>query len=112
VSTSAGDPRTESELLVDILLGLHVDRVRVFMDRVGLPRSGTNADLRERSEAGLLDGTFSINDLIDYLDEVEPWGRQHVILLDAERSASTGWRRIDGIRKRLAEAGVEQLLDR
>jgi hypothetical protein len=35
-----------------------------------------------------------------------------VILLDAERSASTGWRRIDGIRKRLAEAGVEQLLDR
>jgi hypothetical protein len=106
------DQRSESELLIDILLGLRVDRVRAFMDRVELPRSGTKSELRERADVGLLDGTFSINDLVDYLDEVEPWGRQHVILLEAEGAASSGWRRTDGIRRRLREAGVEHLLDR
>lgn len=105
-------PRTETEILIDILIGLRVDRVRVFMDRVGLPRSGTKAELRERAEAALLGGTFTLDTLIDYLDEVEPWGRQHVILLDAEQSAASGWRRIDGIRRRLREANVERLLER
>lgn len=105
------DPRTEGELLIDILLGLRIDRVRVFMDRVGLPRSGTKAELRDRAEAGLGDGTFSIDRLIDYLDEVEPWGRQHAILLEAEPSAATGWRQSAATRRRLAEAGVEELLD-
>jgi hypothetical protein len=111
MSTPA-DPRSESELLIDVLLGLRVDRVREFMDQVGLPRSGTKADLRGRAEAGLLDGTFSINNLVDFLDQVEPWGRQHVLLLDAEPSAATGWRQEAAIRRRLTEAGVETLLER
>jgi hypothetical protein len=103
--STLADPRSESDLLVDVLLGLRVDRV-------GLPRSGTKADLRDRADTGLLDGTFSINDLIDFLDEVEPWGRQHVLLLDAEASAANGWRQEASIRRRLAEAGVEGLLGR
>jgi hypothetical protein len=82
------------------------------MDTVGLARSGTKAELRERAEGALLAETFSLDDLIDYVDLVEPWGRQHVIMLDAESSAASGWRRIDGIRRRLAEAGVAELLDR
>jgi hypothetical protein len=98
--------------MIDILLGLRIDRVRDFMGQVGLPRSGTKAELRDRAETGLLGGTFSINDLIDYLDDVEPWGRQHVILLEAQRSASTGWRQPATIRRRLEEAGVARLVDR
>ncbi len=113
MSTPSGpEQRSEAEILIDILVGLRVDRVRVFTDRVGLPRSGTKADLHERATAGFLDGTFSVNDLVDYLDEVEPWGRQHVILLDAEQSASAGLRRSDGIRRRAHDAGLEHLLDR
>jgi hypothetical protein len=106
------DQRSEQDLLVDVLLGLRVDRVREFMDSVDLARSGTKAELRERVEEALTSHAISLNVLIDYLDQVEPWGRQHVIMLEAEASAANGWRREDGIRRRLADAGVEGLLDR
>jgi hypothetical protein len=113
MSTQSGpDQRSEAESLIDILVGLRVDRVRAFMERVGLPRAGTKADLHERATAGFGDGTFSIvDDLIDYLDEVEPWGRQHVILLEAKQSAAAGLCRSDGIRRRAHDAGLEHLLD-
>lgn len=112
MATPERDQRSEQDLLVDVLLGLRVDRVREFMDSVELPRSGTKAELRDRIEEAVLSNTVSLNVLIDYLDRVEPWGRQHVIVLEAEASAANGWRREDGIRRRLGEAGVEGLLDR
>jgi hypothetical protein len=112
MATPEQDERGEQSLLVDVLLGLRVDRVRDFMDTAGLPRSGTKAELRERVDEALLSDAVSLNTLIDFLDRVEPWGRQHVILFEAEASASNGWRREDAIRRRLAEAGVEGLLDR
>lgn len=110
--TNEHDQRSEQDLLVDVLLGLRIDRVRDFMDNVDLARSGTKAELRERVDEALASQAVSLNTLIDYLDRVEPWGRQHVILLEAETSAANGWRREDGIRRRLAEAGVEGLLAR
>jgi len=106
------DRRSEQDLLVDVLLGLRVDRVREFMDGVGLPRSGTKADLRSRADDALTSGAVSIDELIDYLDRVEPWGRQHVIVLEADPSLADGWRRQDGVRRRLASAGLDALLDR
>lgn len=112
MSARAEDQRSEQEILVDVLLGLRVDRVRDFMRSAQLASSGTKADLRERLADAVLTGAVSINALIDYLDRVEPWGRQHVIMLEAETSAAEGWRRSDGIRRRLAAAGVEDLLDR
>ena len=111
MDASEQDHRSEEELLIDVLLGLRVDRVRSFLDSVELPRSGTKAELRGRVEAGLRSQSISLDSLIDYLDRVEPWGRQHVLLCEAEESAANGWRRPDGIRRRLAAAGIEDLLD-
>ena len=74
MATEERDQRNERDLLVDVLLGLRVDRVREFMDSVELPRSGTKAELRECVEEALLSDVFSLNILIDYLDRVEPWG--------------------------------------
>lgn len=111
MSTPEPQRQSDGEILVDILVGLRIDRIRAFMDRVELPRSGTKADLRERLAEALSRGIFSINDLVDYLDEVEPWGRQHVILIDAERSASAGLRNEGDVRERLEQADLLHLLE-
>lgn len=112
MATPEHDQRTDDEILVDVLLGLRMDRVRDFVRSFGFPTSGAKADLRERVREGVEQGAIPVNAMVDYLDQVEPWGRQHVILLEAEQSLAQGWRRADGIRRRLSEAGVDGLLAR
>jgi hypothetical protein len=111
MTTPEQDARTEEELLVDVLLGMRMDRVRDFMRPFGLPTSGTKADLHERVQEAVDERVIPIARLIDYLDLVEPWGRQHVLLLEAGPSLGQGWRRPDGVRRRIAEAEMEPLLD-
>lgn len=106
------DQRTDGEILIDVLLGLRMDRVRDFVRSFSLPTSGSKGDLRDRVRVAFAEGAITVDDLVDYLDIIEPWGRQHVILIDADATLAQGWRRPDGIRRRLRQAGVEQLLDR
>lgn len=103
--------RTEEDILVDILLGLRMDRVQTFMRPFGLATSGTKSDLRERVQEAVVARVIPISALIDYLDLVEPWGRQHVIMLEAEQSVGQGWRRADGVRRRVSDADMAELLD-
>ncbi len=64
-----------------------MDRVRDFMRPFGLRTSGAKAELRERVQEAVERRVIPIARLIDYLDLVEPWGRQ------LPCSARRTWRR-------------------
>jgi len=101
----------EQQALLTFLLVLRLDRVRDFLRRHELPRYGNRADLRERLEENLANGTITIVDLVDFLDEVEPWSKQHVYLYDGGDGLVEGWQNADTLRARLADANVAELLD-
>src|SRR4051794_14766542 len=101
----------EAEALLTFLLTLRLDRVRDFLGRHDLPRYGTRADLRDRLQEKLAEGRFTVVDLVDFLDEVEPWGKQHVFLYDGGDGLVGDWQDAEAIRRRLAEVGLERLLD-
>ncbi len=101
----------EQRALLTFLLALRLDRVREFLGRHGIARYGNRADLRERLEENLLAGTITIVNLVDFLDEVEPWSKQHVFLYNGGDGLVQGWRAGTVLRARLAEANVAELLD-
>lgn len=101
----------EQRTLLTFLLALRLDRVRDFLGRHDLPKYGNRADLRERLEENLANGRITVVDLVDFLDEVEPWSKQHVFLYDGGDGLVDGWRDADAVRARLAEANVARLLD-
>src|SRR5438552_3595876 len=74
----------EQRALLTFLLALRLDRVREFLGRHGIARYGNRADLRERLKGNLHAGTITIVDLVDFLDEVEPWSKQHVFLYNGD----------------------------
>ena len=101
----------EQRALIAFLLALRLDRVREFLGRHGIARYGTRADLRDRLEANLLDGRISPVDLVDFLDEVEPWSKQHVFLYTGGDGLVQGWRDAGALRVQLEAANVAGLLD-
>lgn len=101
----------EQRTLLTFLLTLRLDRVRDFLSRHELPRYGNRADLRGRLEENLASGKFRVIDIVDFLDEVEPWSKQHVVLYNGADGLTQGWDNDSALRARLAEADVAELLD-
>src|SRR6266487_3774187 len=101
----------EQGALLTFLLALRLDEVRDFLGRHELARYGNRADLRERLEETLANGTIRIVNLVDFLDEVEPWGKQHVFLFVGGDGLVEDWEDADALRARLAEANTPNLLD-
>jgi hypothetical protein len=117
LTTHPNDPppdtssQEEQDALLTFLLALRLDRARDFLGRQGLPKYGNRADLRGRLEDNLAARTLAIVDIVDFLDEVEPWAKQHVILYDGGDRLVEGWQDSEALRVRLGEANVAQLLD-
>lgn len=101
----------ERQALLTFLLALRLDRVRDFLGRKGLARYGNRDDLRQRLEENLASGAITVVDLVDFLDEVEPWSKQHVYLYGGSDDLVGGWQDADGLRARLTAANVVELLD-
>lgn len=98
-------------MLLTFLLTLRLDRVRDFLSRHDLPKYGNRADLRDRLEENLANGTFTVTDIVDFLDEVEPWSKQHVFFYDGADGLTAGWKDPDALRKRLEQADAADVLD-
>ncbi|HRX85793.1 MAG TPA: hypothetical protein P5572_12310, partial [Phycisphaerae bacterium] len=56
------------------------------------PRSGTKAQIRERVVKALHAGSLSLDRVVLFLDEVVPWGKQHVFLFQGPTGAIADWR--------------------
>lgn len=97
--------------LIDYLLSLRSDRIRELLRRLDLPRSGPKRELRRRLNEAARDEDVTAADIAAYLDEVEPWGNQHVYLYDVADEVTAAWRNQAKIRERLKQAGLGDILD-
>jgi hypothetical protein len=104
-------PLSERELLIDYLVGLRLDRARTFLRRADLSPYGTRADLRERLREELERGRVDTDSLILFLDEVEPWGRQHVLVYDPSATLPSGWDTPNAVREKLLRTELRGLID-
>ncbi len=82
----------EKEQLVTDILALKKRQIQEFLVQLELPKSGTKAELRSRIEESLLDGTISPEQIVRYLDEVVPWGKQHVYLYGGPKTSMADWK--------------------
>lgn len=82
----------EREALIDFVLALRKSKIQEFLSRAELRKSGTKPDLRSRLEEGLKEGTFTYERLVEFLDSVAPWGKQHVLLYKGPRGDLGPWK--------------------
>jgi len=82
----------EREALIDFVLALRKSHIRNLLKWVDLPVSGTKPELRSRLQEALTEGQFTYERLVDFLDSVAPWGKQHVFLYDGPRFDLRRWR--------------------
>ena len=103
VKTLAPPAFTEDEetLIVTDLLALKKTQIGEFFARNGFPKSGTKEQLRARIEESLGDGTLSLSKIVEFLDEVIPWGKQHVYLYKGPQTSIDNWRNTDWVAKLL-----------
>lgn len=98
---AASFTKDEKALIIADLLTLKKKQIQEFFASVGLARSGTKEEFRARIEEAVEDGSLSLPQIVEFLDSVIPWGKQHVYLFKGPTSSIANWRN---------EAWVEQLL--
>lgn len=103
IKTLAPAAFTEDEqaLIVTDLLALKKPQIGEFLSRNELPKSGTKKELRARIEESLVSGSLTLSAIVQYLDEVIPWGKQHVYLYNGPQSPIDNWRKPDWVAKLL-----------
>jgi hypothetical protein len=82
----------ERQRIIQYLMELKGDLIREFLESSELPKSGTKPELRERIEQYLDEGTLKFSDLVNFLDSVAPWGKQHVFLYVGPETDVNNWR--------------------
>lgn len=101
----------ECQAVIDFVLALKKTYIRDFLRQVELPRSGTKPDLRERLQEALDQGDLTYEQLVDFLDSVAPWGKQHVLLYTGPRGDLRSWREPRRVSERLKEHRLGKLLN-
>lgn len=80
---SASISAEERAQLIDYVMSLRKDYVQRLLASLGLPRSGIMVDLRSRLERALDEQPARVGQVIEFLDDSEPWGKQQVELMKA-----------------------------
>lgn len=101
----------ESKILE--LLGAHNnENLKGFLRDHSLPTSGTKNDLLGRLEEGLRRGDFQLRELVELLNEIESWGKQHIFLFSAPGTLSKEWRDGKKLESALSKSGRQSLLEK
>jgi len=87
----------EQEALIDFVLALRKSHIKKFLDQHELQKSGTKPDLRERIKAAIEEGQITIEKIVEFLDSVVPWGKQHVIIYKGPHDDLQTWKKPDHV---------------
>jgi len=82
----------DREELLDCVLVHRAERIREFLAQVSLPRSGTKDILRERLAEFLETDSERAVQLVEFLNEIEGWGNQHLYLYKSSAALCSRWR--------------------
>jgi hypothetical protein len=97
---------TEQELdaLVSHVLALRMDFIQRLLATARIPYSGLRkAELRDRLREGLDDRRLVLSEVVRFLDEVEPGGKQHVFLVRPHSTLNGDWSDPAANRRRLRQ---------
>lgn len=101
----------EQQALIDFVLALRKSHIQDFLKQVELPKSGTKQELRERLQEALDKGDLTHELLVDSLDSVAPWGKQHVFLYDGPRGDVQAWKDPDHTQRLLKQHRLGKLFN-
>ena len=83
----------EQAALIDFVLALRKSHVQDFLRDAELSGySGTKENLRARIQEALDEGEITYAHLVDFLDSVVPWGKQHVFLYNGPQNNIQPWK--------------------
>lgn len=101
--------RKDKAQLVLEMASLTVAQRERFMRRFGLPPSlSKNADVTDRIQTSLKADDFGYDEVLSYLDEVVPWGKQHVFLFKGpSASIKKTWKDVKWIKNHLKNNSPE-----
>ncbi len=78
------------------------------MDAHNLPRSLSNKpEVQSRLREAIDAGTITYNSVVDYLDDVVPWGKQHVFLFSGPTTSIRNWKNPNWVKARLDQYAPE-----
>ena len=101
----------ERQALIDFVLALRKSHVQDFLKQVELAKSGTKQDLRERVQEALDEGDLTYDILVNFLDSVVPWGKQHVFLYQGPRGDVQEWKDPDHTQRLLKQHRLGMLFN-
>lgn len=101
----------EQDQIVTDLLALKKVQIGDFLMRAKLPKSGTKEEIRTRIEDALSDGALSLSHIVQFLDDVIPWGKQHVYLYKGPQSSIANWRNRDWLAQLLKKHRLGKYLN-
>lgn len=92
-----GYSKAECEALIDFVLALRKSQIQDLLKPIDLPVSGTKPALRSRLQEALKDGSLAYELLVDFLDTVGPWGKQHIFFYKGLRGDLKAWKDPDHV---------------
>jgi hypothetical protein len=101
----------ERQALIDFVLALRKSHIQDFLKQVELRRSGTKEELREGLQEALNEGDLNYERLVELLDSVAPWGKQHVFLYHGPRNDVQVWKDHDHLRRLLKQHRLGKLFN-
>lgn len=105
----AGD--IDREELLDCVLVHTSRRIREFLGRASMAKSGTKDVLRERLAEYLDGGPRRVVELTEFLNQIEGWGNQHLYLYTAPTKLNNRWRNEQHIVDVAARAHAKSILN-
>jgi len=100
----------EQNKILDYFGELKSDYIRSFLASQNLHRSGPKTQLLVNVREGIDTGGLHYADLVNFLDTVIPWGKQHVFLYDGPEDEVVKWRKAEYCQQQLQQNNVLQLL--
>ncbi len=82
----------EQNKIFDYFRELKTDYIRTFLTQKNLHRSGPKNQLIVEIREHIDDGTIQFSDLVNFLDAVIPFSKQHVFLYDGPEHEVVNWR--------------------
>lgn len=101
----------EQALIITDLIALKKDKISEFLASVGLQKSGTKEVFQERIEEALEDDSLSLSQIVQFLDSVIPWGKQHVYLYKGPKTSIANWRKEEWVEKLLKKHRLGKYLN-
>jgi hypothetical protein len=97
-------------MIFDYFGDLKSEYIRSFLGSRNLHRSGPKTQLMVNIREGIDSGGLHYADLVNFLDTVIPWGKQHVFLYDGPETEVENWRLQEYCHQHLQQNNVIQLL--